>query len=285
MYLCLMRELLRVGGLLGLLGLSMVVAAVVVQGLGLTAGAITTTAEAHRAAAGNALLLLLSFGGSALLYFLLVRQLEGFRLLRGFGGGLALYGWIALLMLGLFPVLPWLGLDAESFRLPSSLSGWEARLEAQEAQIEALMKALIQYGALPVLVLCLAVAPGLAEELFFRGALQTQLSRLMNRHAAVWVTATLFSLVHFQVYGLVPRALLGAVMGYLTLSTGRLWPAIWAHFLNNFYATVVAYVGLHYFEQPEWVESSYRPPFVLALVGAAMAGIAAYQLYRGRARG
>ncbi|GIV25923.1 MAG: hypothetical protein KatS3mg026_1615 [Bacteroidia bacterium] len=280
------KEFLRLAGLLVLVGLLLLAGSFLVQGLGLgVSGEPTTQAEAHRAAGGNALLLLLGFGGAGFLYLLLVRPEQGWRLLKGSGGGLALYGWIALFMAGLFLVLPWLGLDAESFRLPSSLSSWEARLEAQEAQIEALMKALIRHGALPVLVVCLAAAPGLAEELFFRGALQTQLSRLMNRHAAVWVTAVLFSLVHFQVYGLLPRALLGVVMGYLTLGSGRLWPAVWAHFLNNFYATVVAYVGLHYLQAPEWVESSYRPPLELAFVGAAIAGLAGYQLYRRLARG
>lgn len=276
------KEFLRLAGLFALLGLLIV--ALPRLGLGEGQG-VASQPEAHRVAVGSALFLLLSFGVAGLLYLILVGPEEGWRLLKGAGGGLALYGWIALLMAGLFLVLPWLALDAESFRLPSSLSSWEALLEAYEAQIEALMKALIQYGALPMLVLCLAVVPGLAEELFFRGALQTQLGRLINRHAAVWVAAVLFSLIHLQVYGLLPRALLGAVMGYLTLGTGRLWPAVWAHFLNNFYATVVAYAGLHYFGAPEWVESSYRPPLALGFVGAAMAGMAGYQLYRRLARG
>lgn len=275
-----MRELLRVGALLFLLGVMLTVAAALIQAMGLQAEDISSPATALQAGAGNALLLLMGFGGTGLIYFLLFEREKGRILLQSLGLELKLYGWIALFMAGLFFILPWLSLDAESFRLPSSWSHWEKLLEQQEAQIEALMRALITYGALPALLVFLAVAPALAEEFFFRGALQTQLGRMLPSHATVWITAVIFSLIHFQVYGLLPRALLGAVMGYLTLYTKSLWPAIWAHFLNNAYATLVAFAGLHYFGRPEWIESSYRPPFWTALIGAALAGMAGYRLYQ-----
>ncbi|MCX7606918.1 MAG: CPBP family intramembrane metalloprotease [Bacteroidia bacterium] len=275
-----MRELLRTAALLVLLGVTLVVGGVVVGGMGLTATEIQDAETATKAAGGNALLLVIGFAGAALLYFALLGRGEGSRLLRGAGGGAATYGWIALLMMGLFPLLPWLGWDAESFRLPASLKSWEQLLELQEARVEAIMRSVIQHGSLPLLILFMAVAPGICEELFFRGALQTQLRRFLHPHVAIWLTALLFSLIHFQVYGLIPRALLGAIMGYLTWWTGKLWPAIWAHFLNNAYATVVAYVGLHVFHHPEWIDSTYRPPLWLALAGAVIAGAAGYQLYR-----
>ncbi len=275
-----MHPLLRLAALFVLWGLMVVVAALLAQPLQPNSPLITSPETAHRVAGGNALLLLIGFGGSALLYFFLLDRAEGFQLLQGFGGGLYIYFWIAVLMVGLLPVLPWLGLDAEIFRLPESLKDLELRLEAQEKAIETLMLSLITHGELLPLLLFIAVVPGICEELFFRGALQNTLIRLMNPHLAIILTGVIFSLIHFQVYGLIPRALLGILMGYLVHASGRLAPAMWAHFLNNAYATILAYLGVHVFGRPEWVESTYRPPLWVALLGAAAAGAAIYALYR-----
>lgn len=273
-----MKEWLRLALLFVLLGIMLIVGTVLGAALGLQDTHIETAADAHRVSGGNALLLIVAFGGSGLL-FLLIRGVEAGFFLRPKANS-TFYGWVAVLMLGLFLLLPWLALDEESFRLPASLRAWELKLEAQEASIEALMRQLIQYGNLFLLTLFMAVAPAVGEELFFRGALQTQLQRLMNPHAAIWLSAIIFSAIHFQVYGFIPRMLLGAVMGYLAWRVGSLLPAMWAHFLNNTYATVFAYAGMHWLGHPEWMENSYRPPIAIAIVGAGIAGVALMALRR-----
>ncbi|MDE6391000.1 MAG: CPBP family intramembrane metalloprotease, partial [Duncaniella sp.] len=83
-------------------------------------------------------------------------------------------------------------------------------------------------------ILIVGVLAGLSEELYFRGALQRLLATSpLGAHTAVWVTATLFSLMHMQFYGLVPRILLGALFGYLFLWTGSIWLPVIIHALNN----------------------------------------------------
>ncbi|MEN3040742.1 MAG: type II CAAX endopeptidase family protein [Bacteroidia bacterium] len=275
-----MRELLRLAGLLLLLGLTMIASVVIVPFLGFTPQPVSSSSTAFQTAAGNALTLLISFGGAGFLYFILMGGRNSWSLFRISHLSWSVYGAVAIFMLGLFLVLPWLGLDEESFSLPASLQKWERLLEEQEARIELLMTSLIQHGSLFWLILFMAVAPGIAEELFFRGALQTQLRRLMNPHLAIWLTGLLFSAIHFQVYGFIPRALLGIVMGYLTHYSGSLVPAMWAHFLNNAYATITAYIGLHLLNRPEWIDSTYRPPFWIALIGVAIASATAVWLYR-----
>ncbi|MCS7162648.1 MAG: CPBP family intramembrane metalloprotease [Bacteroidia bacterium] len=274
-----MREILRLVVLFLFLGFALGLASFLVENLGLAgSGPIQTAEQALALSAGNALLLAIGFGGAGLLYFLFI--LKDWKLFQSAGAQKKFYGWIALLMLGLFLVLPWLSLDAQSFRLPPQWQALEHFLEAQEAHIEGLMRGLITHGHLLYLLLFMAVAPGVFEEIFFRGAFQSQVARLVNPHAAIWITATIFSLIHFQVYGFFARLLLGAVMGYLVWATQSLWPAIWAHFLNNAYATLVAYVGLHFLGHPEWIDSTYRPPLWAAGLGLALAGLAGYQLYR-----
>ena len=52
-------------------------------------------------------------------------------------------------------------------------------------------------------------------------------------HAAIWITAIIFSAFHMQFFGFVPRLLLGAFFGYTVYWTGSLWTAIIAHVANN----------------------------------------------------
>ena len=52
--------------------------------------------------------------------------------------------------------------------------------------------------------------PAIGEELLFRGAVQRLFLRwVRNPHVAIWVTGTLFSFIHFQFYGFLPRMVLG----------------------------------------------------------------------------
>ncbi|MDE6269714.1 MAG: CPBP family intramembrane metalloprotease, partial [Muribaculaceae bacterium] len=83
-------------------------------------------------------------------------------------------------------------------------------------------------------ILIIGVAAGVSEELFFRGALQRLLSTGgMSTHAAVWTAAVVFSAMHLQFFGFVPRMLLGAYFGYLLVWSRSIWLPAAAHALNN----------------------------------------------------
>ena len=87
---------------------------------------------------------------------------------------------------------------------------------------------------LPFNLLVIAVLPALGEELVFRGFVQQQLTKYFKSPVAgIWLAAIIFSLIHFQFQGFIPRALLGALLGYLYFWTGNLWVPIVAHFFNN----------------------------------------------------
>jgi hypothetical protein len=80
----------------------------------------------------------------------------------------------------------------------------------------------------------IAILPALGEELLFRGLIQHLISRwFRNSHVAIFGTAFLFSFIHFQFFGFVPRFLLGLYFGYLLFWSGSLWLPIVAHLINN----------------------------------------------------
>jgi membrane protease YdiL (CAAX protease family) len=89
-----------------------------------------------------------------------------------------------------------------------------------------------------------AILPAIGEELIFRGAFQKLFSQLFkNKHIGIWLAAALFSAIHLQFYGFIPRMLLGAIFGYLLYWSGSLWVPIWAHFVNNAMGVTLSYLS------------------------------------------
>jgi len=94
-------------------------------------------------------------------------------------------------------------------------------------------------------LLVAALIPAFCEEFFFRGAVQQLLGRMIgNVHMAVVATALVFSLAHGDLLGLLPRFVLGLLLGYLFLFSGSIWVSVCAHFFNNA-LVVVAYFLYH----------------------------------------
>ncbi len=91
-------------------------------------------------------------------------------------------------------------------------------------------------------ILVIAVLPAFGEEFIFRGALMRTLKQWTNNaHLAVWLSAIIFSAIHIQFLGFLPRLFLGALFGYMVIYSGSLWIAIIAHFVNNAVAVVAFY--------------------------------------------
>lgn len=151
-----------------------------------------------------------------------------------------------LVMLISTPFIQWTVEFNQQMKLPGFLKFMEDWMRKQEDQLAGLTRQLLTMrspGALLVNMLMLAVLPALGEELVFRGCLQKNLARwTRNHHAAIWISAILFSAIHMQFYGFIPRMLLGAMFGYLLLWSNSLWVPVFAHFINNSVAVITAYV-------------------------------------------
>ena len=133
----------------------------------------------------------------------------------------------------------------KSMNFPGFLKDLEAWMLLKETQMEELTRQLLVMKSIPDLLvnlLMLALIPAIGEELIFRGCLQKIFGRWTgNHHIAIWLTAIIFSTIHFQFYGFMPRMFLGALFGYLLVWSGSLWLPILAHFLNNGIAVITAF--------------------------------------------
>ena len=123
------------------------------------------------------------------------------------------------------------------------LPEWAIELEEMTAGlVESLLKVDQPYE-LWFNIFVVAVIPAICEEFLFRGVIQKKLyGWARNPHVAVWVAALVFSAIHFQFQGFLPRVLLGALLGYLFYWTGNLWVAVFGHFVNNAFSVVGQYL-------------------------------------------
>lgn len=150
--------------------------------------------------------------------------------------------WRALLLVAVayvvsIPVLNYTVHLNEAMHLPSSLSWLEQMMRASEDAAQAVTRQLLENSTLPAMLLAVfavGVMAGVGEEFFFRGAMLGMWRQNGAReHLSVWVVAIVFSAIHLQFYGFVPRMLIGVWLGYLFVWTRSLWVPIAAHALNN----------------------------------------------------
>lgn len=151
-----------------------------------------------------------------------------------------------LITLSFGPITEWLGILNQKLVLPESLAGLEQWMKSMEAQLEELTFKLLADTSLSGFLanlFVIAVLAAVGEELLFRGCLQTILQNWFgNSHLAIWVVAIIFSAIHLQFYGFLPRMALGALFGYLFFWSKNLWVPILAHFVNNSAVLVIAYL-------------------------------------------
>lgn len=134
----------------------------------------------------------------------------------------------------------------ETIDFPSSMSELEITLRKWENDSRELSDTILSdatIGGLISGVLIVGCLTGFAEELFFRAGLQRMLSQGMSKQAAIWISAFIFSFMHFQFFGFIPRLLLGAFFGYLFVWSGSIWTAVFAHALNNSMVVISAWLS------------------------------------------
>ncbi len=116
------------------------------------------------------------------------------------------------------------------------------QMEDNTAELVKLMLTSESIFVLLVNILLIAMVPAIGEELVFRGFLQHFMGKLiLNPHINVWVTAIIFSAIHLQFEGFIPRMILGLVLGYLMMWSGNIIYPMIAHFINNALTVLVQF--------------------------------------------
>jgi membrane protease YdiL (CAAX protease family) len=158
--------------------------------------------------------------------------------------------WAVLLIPAVMPLLELTISWNKTLDLPDTvpfLRQIEQWAQSTEQNAEELVKRMTAFGSLwefAIGILVIAVLPAIGEELLFRGALQPVLFRATGSwHRAIWLSAFIFSAIHFQFYGFLPRMLLGALFGYLYVWSGNIAIPILAHFTNNGITLVLIYLN------------------------------------------
>ena len=143
----------------------------------------------------------------------------------------------------------------EKMSLGEAFETLEALLKQLEDTAAELTEKMLQvdtvWGLLGNL-LVIALIPAIGEELTFRSVLQQALTKRMNVHLGVFLSAFIFSFIHFQFYGFLPRLFLGLVLGYMFYYSGSVWTSILMHFINNGTAVVVAYLDFKGLANVDW---------------------------------
>lgn len=191
----------------------------------------------------------------------------------------------AVMVVAILPFINFLGAMNGKMTFPEAFSGIESWMkgmeEAANLMVEKFMKVEHVSGLL-FNIFMIAVLPALGEELMFRGVFQKILTNwTKNYHWGIWITAFLFSAMHMQFYGFLPRMALGALFGYLLVWTGTMWVPILAHFVNNAMG-VTGYFLIHKGIISNEVEDFGTGPeqFPLVLASFTIAGLLLYALYR-----
>ncbi len=142
-----------------------------------------------------------------------------------------------LLIIISMPMISWISEMNQAIKFPASMADFELSIRNMEDQAKKLTEIMVITNSPAQFFLNLvviALLPAIAEEFFFRGVLQNFARQCFyNPHIAIWFTAIVFSGIHGQFYGFIPRVVLGALFGYLYLYSGNIWVVVIAHFVNN----------------------------------------------------
>lgn len=144
-----------------------------------------------------------------------------------------------VLMVCSIPALDFITVLNATMPMPQALRDMADEMRREETVSLARMLAVGGIGGWIELVLLMSVGTAVAEETMFRGALVEcfGLTKL-NRHWIAVLVGFIFSFIHFDPLGFVPRWMLGTLFCYIVFWSGSIWPSILAHATNNLVALI-----------------------------------------------
>ena len=188
------------------------------------------------------------------------------------------------IMLIVNPFVAYLMQWNQSLFLPEFFEGVQMWMEASEQkamQITEAFLAMNSMGDLLINLFLIALIPAIGEELLFRGVLQQLFAKWTGKiHLAIFISAFLFSAIHMQFFGFLPRFVLGLVLGYMFFWSKNLWLPILAHFTNNALAIIFTFHYVADKVQIEFLNEEIPVNISVALISFLAAALLMYLLYK-----
>lgn len=148
------------------------------------------------------------------------------------------------------------------------------------------LSAMIKDAPLWQVLLVIAVAPAICEELAFRGFILSGFRHIGNKWTAIALSAAFFGVTHGLLQQSIMAFLAGMVIGYVAVKTGSLLPAIAYHFTHNALSMLSQRLTDDILPGRPWLRLIYDPadgmlhysPFFA--VSAALFGVAILLWYK-----
>ncbi len=160
--------------------------------------------------------------------------------------GFVLTGLAIATIVLLLPGINYLALFNEQMHLPGVLKSVEEWMRSAQEENDRLVELFVVMNGPSDFVLNLfvmALVPALSEEFLFRGVLQKLFTDMTKSPVAgIVIAAGVFSAFHMQFFGFIPRFLLGLAFGFMLYWSGNIWYAVFAHFVNNLAALIIALI-------------------------------------------
>jgi membrane protease YdiL (CAAX protease family) len=167
-------------------------------------------------------------------------------------------------MIVAIPLVNWLGELNKNVQFPDGIEDW---MKSSEADAAKTVNALLSKHTIKDLILNIIFIAGLAavgEELLFRGMVQRLLIKMFrNPWPGIIIAALLFSAMHMQFYGFLPRFALGILLGAIYWYSGSLWTAMLAHFVYDALVIVLVYFNPEMLKEEQPVTAAN-----IALIGS-----------------
>jgi uncharacterized protein len=101
----------------------------------------------------------------------------------------------------------------------------------------------LEGSSLPSILVIIAIAPPLFEELAFRGLMFGALERTLRRSEIYVLTSFAFAILHLSIPSLLTHLPLGLYFCWLRERSGSLWPSTFAHFCHNLGVIILVFRG------------------------------------------
>lgn len=148
--------------------------------------------------------------------------------------------WLGIGIALMYVIMPLNSVFAEwnaNLRLPETMSELEKIMQEMQELATKTMEKFVNVKSIGGLILNLFMIAGLAalgEELLFRSIIQTSLIKICkNAHIGIFIASFIFSFIHFEFYGFIPRLVLGLLLGYMYYLSRSIWIPMAMHFANN----------------------------------------------------